>query len=157
MSMATKVTIFKSLIYVVIYYISKKSKVMRVLFAIVCCAFLMSCGSDDNEVMEPEVVVCPEIALPGFEIRVANATNGTPLSNVTITAREGNVFEEVLMEVSATPGTYQGVFEREGSYALIIELEGFQTVVTDAITVGRLDDECDTLDTQDLSFSLSEL
>ena len=102
---------------------------MRILFAIVCCAFLMSCGSDDGgETVEP--VVCPTVTLAGFEIRVVNATNGNPLSGVTITAREGNIFEEVLMEVSATPGTYQGVFEREGSYVLVVELDGFQTVVT---------------------------
>ncbi|WP_299683529.1 hypothetical protein [uncultured Dokdonia sp.] len=130
---------------------------MRILFAILCCAFLMSCGSDDGgETVDPEVV-CPTVDLAGFEIRVINGTTSGPLSGVTITAREGNIFEEVLMEVSTIPGTYQGVLEREGSYVLVVELDGFQTVVTDAITVGRLDDECNTLDTQDLSFTLSEI
>lgn len=129
---------------------------MRILFAIVCCVFLMSCGSDDGgETVDP--VICPTVDFPGFEVRVINANTGASLSGVMITAREGNIFEEILAEVAATPGTYQGVFEREGSYVLVVELDGFQTVVTDAITVGRLNDECETLDTQNLSFSLSEL
>ena len=130
---------------------------MRILFAVMCCVFLLSCGSDDNNEEVVEMVVCPEDDIPAFDIRVTNATTNGPLSNVTITAREGNIFEEVLTEVTDTPGRYTGVFEREGSYVLIVELDGFQTVITDAITVGRLDDECDTLDTQDLSFTLSEL
>lgn len=129
---------------------------MRILFAIICCAFLFSCGSDDNAEEVDPVVICPTIALAGFEVQITNASTNTPLSSVIITARESNTFEEVLVETGVA-GTYQGVFEREGSYVLVVELDGFQTVVTEAITVGRLDDDCNTLDTQDLSFSLSEL
>ncbi len=129
---------------------------MRILFAVICCAFLVSCGGDDNGDGD-QGVICPEIALAGFEVRVTNDGSGAPLSGVTITARESNTFEEVLSEVSTSPGTYQGVIEREGSYVLIVELTGFQTVITETITVGRLDDGCDTLDTQELSFALSEL
>ncbi len=129
--------------------------VMRFILVVICCVCLFSCGGDDNgEVTE---IVCPDIALAGFDVRVINATTETPLSNVMITAREGNIFEEVLMETSNGTGVYQGVFEREGSYILIIELDGFQTVITESITVERLDDECNTLDTQALSFSLMEL
>ena len=129
---------------------------MRILFAVICCTFLLSCGGDDNAEVAPEVI-CPTVALAGFEVRITNDGSGTPLSGVTITAIEGNTFEEVLTEVSTSPGTYQGVFEIEGSYVLVVELDGFQTVVTETITVGRLNDDCDTLDTQELSFALSEL
>jgi hypothetical protein len=129
---------------------------MRILFAIICCAFLVSCGSDDNGDGD-QGVICPDVALAGFEVRVTNDGSGLPLPGVTITVRENNTFEEVLAEVSTSPGTYQGVVEREGSYVLIVELTGFQTVITETITVGRLDDGCDSLDTQELSFALSEL
>jgi hypothetical protein len=129
---------------------------MRILFAVICCAFLLSCGSDDGG-DEPVITVCPTVALAGFDVQITNTDTGLPLSNVTITARESNTFEEVLAEVSTSPGTYQGVFEREGSYALVITLTDFQTIVTETFPIGRFDDECDTLDTQELSFSLSEL
>lgn len=129
---------------------------MRILLIVICCAFLWSCGSDDGGEVDPGVV-CPDIALAAFEVQVTNANTSSPLSGVTITARENNTFEEVLMEVATSPGTYQGVFEREGSYTLVVALDGFQTVITETIPVGRLNDECDTLDTQELSFALSEL
>lgn len=129
---------------------------MRILLTIICCAFLWSCGSDDGGEVIP-VVVCPDVALAAFEVQVTNADTSSPLSGVIITARENNNFEEVLMEISTTPGTYQGVFEREGFYTLVVALDGFQTVITETISVGRLNDECDTLDTQELSFTLSEL
>ncbi len=127
---------------------------MRFLVVVICCVFMMSCGSDDNG--SDPVTVCPTIALAGFDIQITNAGTGAALSGVTITAREGNTFEEVLEE-TATSGTYQGVFEREGSYVLVIELTDFQTIITESITVARLEDECTTLDTQELSFSLTEL
>ncbi|MEP0264326.1 hypothetical protein [Dokdonia sp.] len=126
---------------------------MRFLVVVICCVFMISCGSDDNG---DDPVICTTQAFPGFEIQITNASTGTALSGVTITAREGNTFEEVLEE-TATLGTYQGVFEREGSYVLVIALTGFQTIITESITVGRLEDVCTTLDTQELSFSLTEL
>ena len=129
---------------------------MRILFAVICCAFLVSCGGDDNADVDPGVV-CPNVALAGFEIRVANAASGTPLSGVTITAREGSTFEEVLAEVAAVPGFYRGVLEREGSYILVIELDCFQTIITETISVTRDNDPCDTLLTNSLTYSLTEL
>lgn len=129
---------------------------MRFLVIGICCVFLFSCGSDDNGGDEP-IEVCPTVALAGFEVRIANAASGTPLSNVTITVRQGNIFEEVLLEVAAVPGFYQGVFEREGTYVLVIELDNFQTIVTEAISVTRDNDPCDTLLTNSLTYSLTEL
>ncbi|MFC4633078.1 carboxypeptidase-like regulatory domain-containing protein [Dokdonia ponticola] len=129
---------------------------MRILFALICCTFLMSCGSDDGGDANP-TIECVDIALPAFRIQVTNASTDLPLPGVTITARESNTFEEILMEVSTSPGTYQGVIEREGSYTLVVEIDGFQTVITEAIPVVRLNDGCDTLDTQELSFALEEL
>lgn len=129
---------------------------MRILFAVICCAFLVSCGSDDEGDTDP-VIECVDIALAAFRVQITNADTDLPLPGVTITARESNTFEEVLMEVSTSPGTYQGVIEREGSYTLVVELEGFQTVITETIPVGRLNDGCDTLDAQELSFALEEL
>lgn len=137
-------------------FILAKNMIMRFLLVMLCCVCMFSCGSDDNNNGD-DPVICPTIAFPAFEIQITDAGTGIPLSEVMITAREGNTFEEILEEVESIPGTYQGVFEREGSYVLVIERTNFQTIITESITVGRLDDECNTLDTQELSFSLSEL
>lgn len=128
---------------------------MRLLLVMLCCVCIFSCGSDDNNESDP--VICPTIAFPAFEIQITDAGTGIPLSEVMITAREGDTFEEILEESASLPGTYLGVFEREGSYVLVIERTNFQTIITESITIGRLEDECNTLDTQELSFSLSEL
>ncbi len=136
-------------------FILAKNIIMRFLLVMFCCVCMLSCGSDDNNESDP--VICPTIAFPAFEIQITDAGTGIPLSDVMITVREGDTFEEILEESSGIPGTYLGVFEREGSYILVIERTNFQTIITESITVGRLDDECNTLDTQELFFSLSEL
>ncbi len=122
---------------------------MRLLF-IVCCLFLASCSSDDGG---ESVEVCTTELVFGLRVVVTDATSGNPLSGVTVTAREGDTFTEVLAESEAA-GVYLGAAERAGAYTIVIELEGFQTVVTETIFVEE--DECHVI-TQSLSFTLEAL
>lgn len=119
-------------------------------FAFVLCLFLVACSSDDDST--PVDDACTEEFVYGLVITVNDAATGVGLNQVVITAREPN-FSEILT-ATPTAGVYQGAGERAGSYTLTVELDGYQTVVTDVITVDA--DDCHVIP-QTRTFSLEEL
>ena len=95
---------------------------------------------------------CTEEFVFGLVITVNDAATGAGLNQVVITAREPSYSEVLAATTSA--GVYQGAGERVGSYTLTVEKDGYQTVVTDVITVEA--NECHVI-TQARTFSLQEL
>jgi hypothetical protein len=119
-------------------------------FAFALCLFLVACSSDDDTTPVDEA--CTLEFVYGLVITVNDAATGSGLNQVVITAREPS-FSEVLV-ATPTAGVYQGAGERVGSYTLTVELDGYQTVVTDVITVEA--DACHVI-TQARTFSLQRL
>ncbi|MFT6417322.1 MAG: hypothetical protein ACJARZ_002687 [Dokdonia sp.] len=119
-------------------------------FAFALCLFLAACSSDDDSTPQDEA--CSEEFIYGLVITVNDAATGAGLNQVVITAREPS-FSEVLV-ATPTAGVYQGAGERVGSYTLTVELDGYQTVVTDVITVEA--DACHVI-TQARTFTLQTL
>ena len=120
-------------------------------FAFALCLFLVACSSDEDST-PPDEESCSEEFVYGLVITVNDAATGAGLNQVDITAREPS-YTEVLV-ATPTAGVYQGAGERVGSYTLTVERDGYQTVVTDVITVEA--DECHVI-TQARTFSLQEL
>jgi hypothetical protein len=118
--------------------------------AIALCLVLASCSKDDTTTPMDEP--CTEVFVYGLVITVNDAATGAGLNQVVITAREPS-YSEVLVATSSA-GVYQGAGERVGSYTLTVEKDGYQTVVTDVITVEA--NECHVI-TQARTFSLQEL
>lgn len=118
--------------------------------ALFFCLFILSCSSDDDAA--DEGFICTEEFVYGLQVTVNDASTGSGLADVVITAREPGYSE--ILQATGTVGVYVGAGEREGSYTLTVEREGYQTVVTDVITVTS--DECHVIP-QTRTFTLAPL
>lgn len=87
------------------------------------------CNEDDNN-----QVNCTEEARAGLNITVQDAISHSVLTDgVTVQATE-STYSETLERI---PGSdvFSGAWEREGSYVLTVSKEGYQTYISETITV----------------------
>lgn len=77
-------------------------------------------------------VLCSAQFVYGVNVMVTDSTSGDPIAGGTLTLTEGDYVE--LMEELAT-GYHIGVGERSGTYSLVAEADGFETVTMDRIVV----------------------
>ncbi len=94
---------------------------------------------NDDDVVLPDPEVCTIRSGSCLSITVRDASDNSLLTGVMITALDQG-FTEILDEV--TTGVYEGSDERVGNYQLIIEKDGFQTIVTPSMMVGMDEDLC---------------
>lgn len=147
----TNLIIYKTQPFYKLSILVKKQPIMKYLFLVFCFVTLISCGGDDDQmVQEPEEACSTEI-VPTFSITMRDASTNALLEDVSITVMDQS-FTVVLPEVS--PGVYEGPDEREGSYTLRIEKDNYQTIITGQIN--PLTDECGLI-TEVLSYELEEL
>ena len=82
-------------------------------------------------------VLCSTQFVYGVNVAVTDATTGDPIDGATLTLTEGD-YVEVMEELAS--GSHIGAGERSGTYSLVAEAEGFETVTMDRIVVAA--DEC---------------
>lgn len=95
-------------------------------------AFITFGCSDDDLADE---VVCTTEARAGLQVTVTDAVTGMALAEgVTVTATDGNY-----METLEQPGIFNqftGAWERAGTYIITVTKNGYQTYVSQPVTVG---------------------
>lgn len=124
---------------------------MKYLLLPIMLLLFISCGDDDDGGGE-EVAICTTEVRDGVVVTVLDAMTNQPLEGVTINATEGS-FMEQLRESST--GVFRGLAERAGTYSLVIEKAGYQTVI-EGVVVTQTEDLCHVI-TENVTVTLEEL
>lgn len=82
-------------------------------------------------------VACTDMFAYGVNVTLTDADTGEPVTGATLTLTEGD-YTEVMDELEE--GSFAGAGERAGTYSLVVEVAGFETVTIGDITVDE--DEC---------------
>ncbi|NDJ00019.1 carboxypeptidase regulatory-like domain-containing protein [Flavobacterium sp. LaA7.5] len=104
---------------------------------IILLVFLsFACSGDDDANND---VICTEEARAGLNVTVKNAETGQVIGEgITVVATDGN-YTETLEYYLSSP-QFTGAWEREGTYVITVSGEGYQTYISDPVTVEA--DEC---------------
>jgi hypothetical protein len=94
---------------------------------------------------------CPAMATAALTVTVANAANGQPICDATVTATDGT-YSETLRVFGCT---YTGAFERPGTYVVRAVREGFAPAEHGPVSVARNDDACRTLEGARVTLALT--
>ncbi len=103
----------------------------------------MACSDDDNKTQP-----CSDVYTPGLVVTVRDGGN-TITNGVTVTATDGDYIEE--LDPLANTHTFEGAYERTGTYTITVTGEGYAPYVSDPIVVAA--DECHVI-TQQLTVNL---
>ena len=89
---------------------------------------------------------CTAEARAGINVTVS--LNGDLYANfegVSVTAREGNYISDLFQAMQSSP-QFSGVYERAGTYIVTVSKDGYQTYISNPITVTR--DPCHVIPRQ---------
>jgi len=114
----------------------------------------IACGSDDNGGDTMEQDPCNGLTTrSGLSVTLSNASNGQAITGnaATVTATDGT-FSEAL-QFNSPSSSYIGAQDREGAYVLVVTGDGFQTFVSETITVQNGVD-CELVVTQEVAIAL---
>ncbi len=116
-------------------------KKLLLLFCIALLSMAFTCGDDYyND------IPCTEEARAGLNVSVGlNGDSSVTFEGITVTARDGNYIEELLPVFPDTP-QFAGAYERRGNYIVTVAKEGYQTYVSEYITVAH--DRCHVIPQQ---------
>ncbi len=107
---------------------------MKKLFLLLIMATLGCSNDDDNQ------RYCTEEFVFGLVVTVKNAETGAELQEgVTVVAADGSYSETLQLGYSGA-STFIGAGERRGNYILTVAKAGFETYVSQPVTVNA--DEC---------------
>jgi hypothetical protein len=114
------------------------------------CLLITFVACDTNDNPGDLITICTEEFVFGLKIHVLDAnTNTAILKNASITATDGDYPEALVFNLDR----FFGAGERAGTYVLTISAKGYQTLITNPISVGA--DECHVI-TQQRDFLLSQ-
>ena len=117
---------------------------MRKIILLLCFVPLlmaMTCDDDYNN-----DIPCTEEARAGLNVSVSlNGDSGVTAEGITVTARDGNYIEDLTPVIPDTP-QFAGAYERRGNYIVTVAKEGYQTYVSEYITVAH--DRCHVIPKQ---------
>ena len=97
-----------------------------------------ACSSGSNSIDRPgSDVVCTLEARPGITLTAFDSVGGQPLVTVgTVVAQDGSYSEKAL-SVPGSPVSYYMAYERGGTYAVTVVVEGYQTWRATGVVVQR--------------------
>jgi hypothetical protein len=107
---------------------------MKKLLVLFTMLSLAACSDDDNN----NTVACTEVYTPGLNITVRNGNN-TLTEGITVTATDGTYIEELVL-VPSENASYNGAYERAGTYVITVTGEGYVPYTSEPIAVDA--DEC---------------
>ena len=108
---------------------------MKKLGFILCLPFLFAstCENDDNI----DDIVCTEEAKAGLNVTVKDLNTNQILNEGVIVKATDGLYVELLESFFPTQTTFFGAWERTGNYTLTVTKVGYETYVSDVITVTR--------------------
>ncbi len=120
---------------------------MKVLPALACVALVCVCCNDFGPTGGR---VCSTEARVGIQITVRDARTGLPAANNVIAIAQDNSFIDTLRTFPfGNPDsalTLHGVYERAGTYAVILKKSGYRDWIRTNVAVNR--DECHVITVQ---------
>lgn len=117
---------------------------MRKILLLFCLAPLLMAHTCEEDYYDD--YPCTVEARAGLNVSVSLGGNANvTFEGITVTARDGNFIEDLMPIFPDTP-QFSGVYERAGSYVVTVSKEGYQTYVSDIITVNR--DRCHVIPQQ---------
>lgn len=104
---------------------------MKKLAFFLCLPFLLAstCENDD--------IFCTEEAKAGLNVTVKDLNTNQILNEGVIVKATDGLYVELLESFSPTQITFFGAWERKGNYTLTVTKVGYETYVSDVITVTR--------------------
>lgn len=108
---------------------------MKKLALVLCLPFLFAstCENDDNI----DDIVCTEEAKAGLNVTVKDLNTNQILNDGVIVKATDRMYVELLESFFPTQTTFFGAWERTGHYTLTVTKVGYETYVSDVITVSR--------------------
>lgn len=117
----------------------------KLLFILFFVPLLMShtCEDDDHRYRHRP---CTTEARAGLNVAVTlNGNSNITSDGISVTARDGNYIEDLIPNIPDTP-VFSGAWERQGHYIITVTKSGYQTYVSNIVTVSH--DECHVIPRQ---------
>lgn len=119
---------------------------MRKIIMLFCFAPLLMSSTCEDDDHSDHHYPCTEEARAGLSVSVTlNGTANVSADGISVTAKDGSYIEDLLPNVPGTP-VFSGAYERIGTYTITVTKQGYQTYVSNNITVLR--DECHVIPRQ---------
>ncbi|GEM_PF-504211 len=121
------------------FFVFFKEKTMKKTITIFCALLIIlgtSCSNNDDD---GDQLNCTDIFVFGLTVSVFDETTGDPINvATTVTASDGSYSET--LENFGNPGVFSGAGERAGTYTVRVSAEGYESFVSEEITVSA--DQC---------------
>uniref|UniRef100_UPI00404B14F5 hypothetical protein n=1 Tax=Flavobacterium sp. TaxID=239 RepID=UPI00404B14F5 len=115
----------------------------KIFYLLICIPFLLAttCENDDEEVN------CTLEAVAGISVTVKNAVTSETLSVGVTVLLQDDLYSETIQEfIGEDFSVFSGAWERTGTYIVTVSKEGYQTFVSEPVTVNQ--DVCHVIPVQ---------